>query len=102
MNQKEIISKVREAVESDPNKDYIQSIYLFGSFLHGDATDNSDVDLLFEPRKSMGFFKLFDIQYHLEHKLNKKVDLRTKEDLSKYFRNEVTKEAKRIYDHDEA
>lgn len=69
ISQKEIIKKVKNAVNSDPDKDYIQNIYLFGSFLHGDATENSDIDLLFKPKKSMGYFKLFSIQARLSDKI---------------------------------
>ena len=100
MSQEEIISKVREAVESDPNKDYIQSIYLFGSFLHGDATDKSDVDLMVDLRKSLGYFTLMAIQNHFEDVLEKPVDLTTKNGLSKYIREDVVKEAKKIYQNE--
>lgn len=96
--QQELASNVKNAIEKDPNKDYIQTVYLFGSYLHGDAKEDSDIDLLFEPRKKMGYFKLVEIQLNLEKKLGRKVDLVTKNALSKYFRNKVLKEAEKIYD----
>ncbi len=102
MSQEEIITKIKEAVESDPNKDYIQSISLFGSYLHGDAKEDSDVDLLFEPRKSMGYFKLMSIQNQISDKIGREVDLLTKEELSKYFRDKVVNEAKKIYQYEHA
>lgn len=97
MSQEELISQVREAVKTDPNKDYIHSLYLFGSFLHGDATDKSDVDLIVDLKKSLGYFRLMEIQNHLEDVLEKPVDLTTKDGLSKYIRDDVLKEAKKIY-----
>ena len=100
MSQEEIISKVKEAIESDPDKDYIQSISLFGSFLHGNAKPDSDVDLFFEQRKAMGYFKLFDIQYRLEKKLGHEVDLIPKESIDKYIRDEVIAEGRKIYEHE--
>lgn len=100
MSQEEIISKVKEAIESDPKKDVIQSISLFGSFLHGDFSDKSDVDLLVELRKSIGFFTLMSIQNRIEDKVGRPVQLMTKEDLSRFFRDEVVKEAIKIYDNE--
>jgi len=99
MSQEEIISKVREAVESDPSKDYIQSIYLFGSFLHGDAKEDSDVDLLFESKKVMSLFELFGVQKRFEEKIGRKVDLIEKDSLDKYIKDEVLAEAEKIYEN---
>lgn len=100
MSQEEIISKVKEAVEKDPQKDVIKSISLFGSFLHGDFTDKSDVDLLFESNKRISYFTLFAIQDRIANEIGRPVELLTKEELSKYFRDKVIKEARKIYQND--
>ncbi|MDD3927086.1 MAG: nucleotidyltransferase domain-containing protein [bacterium] len=86
-------------IEKDPNRDYIQSISLFGSVLHGDNQDDSDIDLLIEPRKAMGFFKLVEIQLNLEKELGHRVDLVTRKSISKHFRDKVIDEAEKVYDH---
>lgn len=99
MSQEEIITKVREAVQADPNKDYIQSIYLFGSFLHGNNNDESDIDLLFEMKKTMSLFKIFATQERFEQQLGRKVELIEKESLDKYIKNDVLAEAKKIYEN---
>lgn len=99
MSQEEIITKIRDAVKSDPNKDYIKSIYLFGSYLHGDAKENSDIDLLFEKKKTMGLFRMFAIQRHMETKIGKKVELVEKNSLDKYIKKDVLAEAKKIYEN---
>ena len=98
MSQEEIATKVKEAVEEDPNRDYIQSISLFGSYLNGDENQGSDIDLLFEMRKTMSLFKIFAIQHRLEQKLGCKVDLIEKESLDKYIKNDILAEAKKIYE----
>ena len=100
MSQEEIISKVKEAVEKDPQKDVIKSISLFGSFLHGDYTDKSDVDLLFESKNNISYFTLFAIQDRIAKQIGRPVDLLTKEELSRYFRDKVVNEAKKIYQND--
>lgn len=66
MSQEEIISKVKEAIEKDPDRDKIKTVSLFGSFLHGDFTEKSDVDLLVDLKKSIGFFTLTSIQNRIE------------------------------------
>lgn len=101
MIQEEIIFKVSEAIEKDPQKDVFKSVSLFGSFLHGDFTDKSDVDLLVELRQRIGLLSLMAIQGRIEDKVGRPVQLLTKEDLSRYYRDEVVSEAKKIYNHDQ-
>lgn len=97
MSQEEIITKVKEVVESDPNKDSIQSISLFGSYLHGDNRPDSDIDLLYETRKIMSLFQSGGIQYRLEQKLGRKVDFVPKNALIRQLRDKIISEAKVIY-----
>lgn len=98
MSQEEIISKIREVVEEDPNKDYIKAIYLFGSFSRGDETNNSDVDLLFETHKTMSLFKMGGMQYRLEEKLGRKVDFVPKNSVIPQLKEEIISGAKKIYE----
>jgi len=97
MTREEIISKVRRAVEEDPKGDHIQSVALFGSFLHGDATKKSDVDLLVELKGDIGLLTLMAVQNRIEDKVGRPIQLVTKECLSRYFRDKIVKEAERIY-----
>jgi len=98
MRKEEIKEKIIEAVKSSPYRDYIQSISLFGSFLRGDEKKDSDIDLLIKLKSGIGFFELFDIQQDLEKKLGRKVDLATPGGLSKYIKDEIISEAKKVYD----
>jgi len=100
MGKQELKQKIKEAVENDPMRDNIQKVSLFGSYVHGDFNDDSDVDVLIEftPTAKIGFFKYFDIRENIEKHLQKKVDLLTPEALSKFFREEVLKEAETIYE----
>ena len=98
MSQKEIITKIKEAINSDPNKDYIKSISLFGSFLHGDANPNSDIDLLFEMRKTMSLFQIGGVQYNLEKALDRKVDLVEKNSVIPQLKDKIILGAKKIYE----
>lgn len=99
MTRDQIQKGVAEAMQEDPNKDYIQSISLFGSFLHGDYTEDSDIDLLFEMRKTMSLFRIFETQERLQKKLGRIVDFIEKESLDKYIKDNVLAEAKVIYEN---
>jgi uncharacterized protein len=71
---------------------HILKLALFGSVLREDLRPDSDIDVLveFEPGHVPGFFRLFDLEKELFSLFNgRKVDLRTPEDLSRYFREEV-------------
>lgn len=98
MQQKEVKEKVIETIESDPYKDAIKSISVFGSYLHGDAQPDSDIDLIVDFKKPIGLFKFMDIKFTLEDKLGRKVDLVTPNGLSKYIRPKVLREAQKIYE----
>ena len=77
----------------------IRRLSLFGSTLHGTARPDSDVDLLveFEPGKRIGLIGLAGVEIELSELVGKRVDLRSPQDLSKYFRQEVLDEAEVLY-----
>lgn len=80
---------------------HIRRLSLFGSVLRGDFGPASDVDVLveFHTGRTPGFFRLFDMEDELSALLGeRRVDLRTPEDLSPYFREEVRARAEPIYD----
>jgi predicted nucleotidyltransferase len=79
---------------------HIRRLSLFGSVLREDFRPDSDVDMLveFEPGHEPGFFGLARMERELSELLGgRKVDLRTPEDLSRYFRDEVLTEAEVRY-----
>ncbi len=78
----------------------IRKLALFGSVLTDRFSDASDVDVLveFRPEERVGFFRLADIEEELSRLLGgRKVDLRTPMDLSRYFRDEVVRDALVVY-----
>ena len=80
-------------------RNHIRKLSLFGSILHGNFRPDSDIDLLveFDPDHIPGFFKLAHMERELSEIMGKKVDLRTPQELSKYFRDEVLSEAEVQY-----
>ena len=89
-NEKDLLDK--EKIADFCRRNHIRKLSLFGSVLRDDFGPESDVDVLveFEAGHVPGFFRLFDMEEELSSLLGgRKVDLRTPEDLSRYFRDEV-------------
>ncbi len=81
-------------------KHHIRRLALFGSVLRADFRPDSDVDVLveFEPGSAPGLFGIARMERELTALLGgRKVDLRTPEDLSRYFRQNVLAEAEMQY-----
>lgn len=78
----------------------IQKLSLFGSVLRPDFGPESDIDVLVEflPHRTPGLFELASMQEELQDIFGgRHVDLRTYNDLSRYFRDQVLAEAKLVY-----
>jgi len=98
MNKNIVIAedKIREFCE----RHYISRLAIFGSALRDDFGPESDVDVLvdFVPGHTPGFFKLFEMEEELSGLLGgRKIDMRTPEDLSRYFRDKVVATAQVQY-----
>ncbi|MEK6703578.1 MAG: nucleotidyltransferase family protein [Planctomycetota bacterium] len=77
----------------------VAKLSLFGSILRDDFGPGSDVDLLVEflPGARVSLFDLGGMIMELRAMLGRDVDLRTPEDLSRYFRASVLREARQLY-----
>ena len=81
-------------------KHHIRRLSLFGSALRSDFQPASDIDLLVEFDQSHipGFFKLAQIEREFATLFpQRRIDLRTPEDLSQYFRQDVLDDAESLY-----
>jgi predicted nucleotidyltransferase len=90
-----------EALASVCRRYRIRRLSLFGSTLKGAARPDSDVDLLveFEPEARPSLLTMTEIERALSSLLSgRKVDLRTAQDLSRYFREEVVRAAEPQYE----
>lgn len=77
----------------------IARLSIFGSALRTDFRQDSDVDILveFEADRTPGLLGLAGMELELGEMFGRKVDLRTPEDLSRYFRQSVLDEAQLQY-----
>ncbi len=79
---------------------HIRRLAFFGSVLRRDFRPDSDIDVLveFEPAGLPGLFGMARMERELSELFGgRKVDLRTAEDLSPYFRKSVLNEAEVRY-----
>jgi predicted nucleotidyltransferase len=74
----------------------VKSLLLFGSVARNEATTASDVDLLVEFNRPVGYFGLFALQDYLEKLLDCRVDLGTPDSLKPYIRERVMGELIRV------
>lgn len=66
---------------------------LFGSALHGDDTDGSDLDILIDAPDHISLFDLARLELSITDALGIKVDVRLPDELHPDFRNNVLAEA---------
>jgi predicted nucleotidyltransferase len=78
---------------------HIRKLSFFGSVLGETFRPDSDVDVLveFEPEHVPGLLTLAGMEIELSGLLGRKADVRTAEDLSRYFRDEVVAKAQLLY-----
>ena len=74
----------------------VKSLLLFGSVARNESTATSDVDLLVEFNRPVGYFGLFALQDYLEKLLGCPVDLGTPDSLKPYIKERVIGELIRV------
>jgi predicted nucleotidyltransferase len=81
----------KDAVSTFCRRNHIKRLSLFGSVLRDDFGMESDIDCLveFDDEHVPGLIRLAGMEIELSEILGRKVDLRTPQDLSSYFREEV-------------
>ena len=88
-----------EKLEEFCERNHIQKLAVFGSAIKGTLRADSDVDILVEFEKDHipGLITFCGMQNELSDMIGREVDLRTPQDLSRYFRHEVEKTAEVQY-----
>lgn len=86
----EILSKLSELKPMLYNDYAVKEIGLFGSYADNTNTENSDIDILIELEKPIGW-RFFTLELFLEEVFDKKVDLVTKNALKKQIKEQILK-----------
>lgn len=89
----------KDQIDRFCKKHHIAYLALFGSVLTSHFTEKSDVDVLvkFEKKHTPHLLGLIGMESELSDIIGYTVDLKTPNDLSRYFRDDVLTKAKTIY-----
>ena len=81
------------------HKYQIRKLSLFGSVLTNQFRPQSDIDVLveFDPDHNMSLFEMISMERELNQLFGHKVDLKTPQELSRYFRDQVMEESEILY-----
>ena len=94
-SRNEILEKLKELKPSLYENYSVKKIGLFGSFADETFNKQSDIDLLVELEKPIGW-KFFSLEIYLEKIFGRKIDLVTKNALKKQIKDRVLKQVKYI------
>ena len=85
-----IINFLKKNKEKIQKKYDVNKIALFGSFARGDATKDSDIDIIVDMKPS--FDNFFDLKYFLEDAFKTKVDLGKEKNLRLLIKEQIKDE----------
>ncbi|MCF8370948.1 MAG: nucleotidyltransferase family protein [Bacteroidales bacterium] len=93
IQENEILDKLRELKPTLQKEFHISEIGLFGSFSDNTNTKESDIDILVELEKPIGW-KFFTLEIYLEKIFGRKIDVVTKNALKVQIRDSILKQVK--------
>jgi len=94
MNERdEIIATLRAALPDLRQRWPIRSLALFGSMVRGEATSESDVDLLVEFNEPVPLFSFFTLEQELKRLVHRHVDLVSRPSLKPFIGQRILAEA---------
>ena len=96
MRPSQALSQHREAVCLAATRYRVANPRVFGSALHGNDREGSDLDLLVDPLPGATLFDLGGLQDELQELLGVSVDVLTLQDLPAKFRDVVAQEARPV------
>jgi len=91
MNKEMVAERIRFHKPVLKEKFHVGRIGIFGSYARNEQHEGSDIDILVEFTKPVGF-EFIDLKFYLEEIFNKKVDLATVEALKPRIKEEILNE----------
>jgi len=94
MNLQKIKQTLKERMPEIKEKYGVKNLYIFGSYVRGEQTPKSDIDILVEFEKGKkSFDNYMDLKFYLEDLFGKKVDLIIKEAVKPRLKKYIYEEA---------
>jgi predicted nucleotidyltransferase len=75
---------------------HVRSVSVFGSRARGDARPDSDIDLIVEFSKPVGFIHFFKVEEYLAQLLGRKIDMTTPGGLHPRLKDAILKDARKV------
>ena len=91
LSKNDILNRLRDLKPILAEEYAVKEIGIFGSYSNDEASDESDIDILVELYKPIGW-GFFTLQIYLEGIFGKKVDLVTKNALKDQIRDKILKQ----------
>lgn len=88
----EILHTHRDEIFAIAETCMVDDIRVFGSILHGDLSEDSDIDFLVKMKPNSGF-AIGGLQWRLEELLDRKVDVVSENSLHYLIRQQILKDA---------
>ncbi len=88
LSKKDILDKLKELKPLLSEEYAVKEIGIFGSFANNEASEDSDIDLLVELSRPIGW-QYFTLQIYLESIFGRKVDLVTKNALKEQIKDSI-------------
>lgn len=95
LNKKEILNKLSDLKPILHREYSVRQIGLFGSFSDDSYTEDSDIDLLVEFERPIGW-KYFSLEIYLENIFGRKIDLVTKNALKEQLKDKILNQVKYV------
>ena len=89
------IHKIKPRIVNILKKEGVKKAAIFGSYATGKQKPSSDIDIVIEPSKGMGF-RFAGLQIKLSDALKRKVDLLSYSGLSPYLKKKILEQEIRI------
>ena len=93
MKPSQALDQYREQIREIALRHRVSQVRVFGSALHGDDTEESDLDLLVDPTDKTSMMDIGAIRYELRQLIGIEVDVLTPRALPDSFRDKVLAEA---------
>lgn len=91
-----ILDNIRKHKQEIAREFSVKKIGVFGSYLRGEETADSDIDILVEFGKPIDLFRFLDLEERLSELSGRKVDLVSQKALKPYIGKEILKEVQYI------
>lgn len=90
---KKILQQNKQQIVADYG---VKTIGIFGSVVRGEQTETSDIDILVEFEKPVGFIKFIQLENRLAQLLGAKIDLATQKSLKPHIGKKIIQEVQYV------